>query len=147
MGSKYKWEGSKNPGPGAYELEGPLAYTKGSKPTSAMLKPDNPGSKIARDRAKSPDPGQYDGHLRPLGEKVRNQVNISKSSPFKFKPDFNPPPGSYEVGEAYAAILPEKKVPLMKEGPERFRKKPNLGPGYQGDLNSFGSATAGGIDI
>lgn len=51
-----------------------------------------------------PGPGQYDGHIIPFGQDIKN--NMTWQGKYEFKPDSNPPPGLYEPERAANVTLP-----------------------------------------
>ena len=63
IGGKYKFVPDSNPAPGQYEPEGAVGVTK-PRSYAAVIKEEN-GYRVPREN--SPDPGQYDAHLRPFG--------------------------------------------------------------------------------
>lgn len=84
IGGKYKWVPDSNPAPGQYEPE--HGHTK-PKSTAALIKEET-GYQVPREN--SPDPGQYDGHLREFGYSEKKMTIGGK---YKWQADSNPAPG------------------------------------------------------
>lgn len=85
LGGKYKHAPDSNPAPGQYDLDG----TRKVKPRSkaAVIRPDT-GHRVPKEP--SPDPGYYDGHIKPFGH---SEKNMTMGGKYKFVPDKNPAPG------------------------------------------------------
>ena len=47
----------------------------------------------------SPDPGHYDGHIKPFGADISRKVDMG--SKYKFKPKDGPGPGEYDSTDGY----------------------------------------------
>ena len=86
IGGKYKHTYDANPAPGSYDPEGAIGMTK-PKSTAALIKEET-GYKVPREN--SPDPGQYDGHLREFGYSEKKMTIGGK---YKHTYDANPAPG------------------------------------------------------
>lgn len=70
IGKKYQWKADSNPAPGQYEPEGAVSITKAR--SQAAIIQEETGYKVPRES--SPDPGQYDGHIKAFGQNERNMT-------------------------------------------------------------------------
>ena len=113
MGNKYVWKADRNPPVGIYDVDRGIGLTS-SKSRSTIIKED--GMKQKRPKDKSPDPGQYDQHLKPFGSEVR--PSVSMGSKFEFKADSNPPVGGYDV--MYDQTLSRSKGVYIEPEAERI---------------------------
>jgi hypothetical protein len=89
IGGKYAWKADSNPAPGQYDPEGAVAMTK-ARSKSAIIQLEN-GYKVPREI--SPDPGQYDGHIKPFGH---TDKALTLGGKYVWKADSNPAPGQYD---------------------------------------------------
>jgi hypothetical protein len=108
IGGKYKWTPDSNPAPGQYDPEGAVAVTK-ARSKAAIIREDE-GYKVPREA--SPDPGQYDSHLKAFGQ---NDKNMTIGGKYKWVPDSNPAPGQYEPEGAIGITKARSKAALIRE--------------------------------
>lgn len=65
------------------------------------------------DYKNAPAPGEYDGHIIPFGQDLKNKMTWQGK--YEFKPDSNPPPGLYNADVALAkSSLPRVKSAHIK---------------------------------
>lgn len=133
MGSKYKFVPKEGPPPGLYDATDSLTKPKSQ---SVLIKEDT--HPYRRPQEQSPDPGLYDGHLKPFGSEAKN--NATMGSKYKFVPKEGPPPGLYEPNGD--AIKPRVQSAVIKEETHPYRRPQEQSPEpgkYDGHLKPFGS--------
>jgi hypothetical protein len=133
IGGKYKFVPDSNPAPGQYEPEGAVGVTK-PRTQAAIIKEEN-GYRVPREQ--SPDPGQYDAHLKTFGY---NERNMTIGGKYKFVPDSNPAPGQYEPEGALGVTMPRSQAALIKEdNGYKVPREQSPDPGqYDAHLKTFG---------
>ena len=104
----YKHRYEANPGPGMYEHDVAAVQTM-PRSRAAIIKEDN-GYTVPKEG--SPDPGQYDGHIKPFGY---NEKNMTIGGKYKFVPDSNPAPGQYEPEGAATLTKARSRAAIIKE--------------------------------
>ena len=55
-------------------------------------------SPYRRPKEQQPEPGTYDGHLKPFGAEVKGNIDMGKKYVTKYND--NPPPGIYNIEAA-----------------------------------------------
>ena len=138
MGSKYRWAPDSNPPPGAYDINHGEKLTK---PKSLTTSISNGPERLKKKVKEGPAPGQYDQHIKPFGSETKCYTIGAK---YKWAPDRNPGPGSYNTSQAETMTKPRVKNVPYQNSPQRgsVQKKQVPGPGYyEGDMNSFGKNT------
>ena len=94
MGSKYIFTPNKNPPPGYYDINMADKLIKTLSPSTIIRQPIHNVPKLFE---YTPAPGEYDGHLKPIGAFLNK---ITMGSKYEFKADSNPGPGYYEPTNA-----------------------------------------------
>lgn len=103
-----------------------------------MIREDT--SPYRRPKEQTPEPGSYDGHLRPFGSGLAR--NASMGSKYVFKPDSNPPVGAYELDESFTKSQRTTRVAVIKEETMPYRRPQEISPEpgqYDAHLTPFGS--------
>ena len=108
IGGKHKHNYNANPAPGQYEPEGALSHTK-PRSKAALIKEET-GYQVPRENP--PDPGQYDGHIKPFGESPQRMTIGGK---YKQTYDANPAPGQYDHDSHVAHTKARSQAALIKE--------------------------------
>lgn len=72
-----------------------------------------------------PEPGSYDGHLRPFGTMSFTPTMGRK---YEFRPDANPGPGTYDTDRAHSAIRHYYKLGVIREETSPYRRPKEIGP-------------------
>ena len=137
FGYKYKFVPSPNPPPGYYNPDRAASVTK---PRSRMAHLTKETSPYRRPKESSPDPGQYDGHLRPFSQDNK-LPNVSFGSKYEFKPNNNPPPGLYNSERADSHTKSRSPSAHIREAvyPHRRPADSSPDPGqYDRHLKAFG---------
>ena len=94
-----------------------------------------------RPKENNPEPGKYDGHLKPFGAEVGNMTMGGK---YKWKADNNPPIGGYNLDTGYSLVHPNNRSTIISREVSPFRrpKESNPDPGqYSQHIKPFGSDT------
>lgn len=118
-----------------YEPDGASALTK-PRSKAAVIK-EASGYEVARES--SPDPGQYDGHLKEFGHDERQMTLGGK---WVWKPNDGPAPGQYETEGAVVAVKPRGKSAIIRED-SGFKVPREIEPApgqYDGHLKEFGAS-------
>ena len=85
MGSKYDWKPKDGPAPGEYETGADAI--KPTIPAAHIKEETHP---FRRPAENMPDPGQYDGHLKPLGSELKTVVKMDNLRKHNFYPTSGP---------------------------------------------------------
>ena len=134
MGSKYEFKAGMNPGPGYYEPTKADEITK-TKSQTAIIKPPN---EFRLPAETSPAPGEYDGHLKPIGADLKK---ITMGSKYEFKAGMNPGPGYYEPTKADEITKTKSQTAIIRP-PNEFRLPAETSPApgeYDGHLKPIGA--------
>ena len=141
MGSKYIFKPDSNPPVGAYNIDSAKELVS-SRSKAALIKEEV--SPYRRPKEQSPDPGQYDSHLKPFGSELKHSASMG--SKYVFKPDSNPPVGAYNIDSAKELVSSRSQAAVIKEevSPYRRPKEQSPDPGqYDSHLKPFGSDVKG----
>ena len=133
MGSKYEFKAGMNPGPGYYEPTKADEITK-TKSQTAIIKPPN---EFRLPAETSPAPGEYDGHLKPIGADLQK---ITMGSKYEFKIDNNPPVGTYETD--VSVIKPKISCFKFNEKVSDYKRPFEYSPEpgqYEDSFSKFGA--------
>lgn len=117
LGGKYKWKPDSNPPIGSYNTERGYAMTKFQN-RSTVIKAET--SPYRRPKEQNPEPGQYDGHLKPLGANLKNSFTMG--SPYRWKPDSNPPIGAYDLDSGFKATQFQNRSVIIKSDTTPYRR-------------------------
>lgn len=98
------------------------------------------------ERDNSPDPGQYDGHLKQFGADVVRKVDMG--SKYKFVPKEGPGPGEYDSNNhpVLARSRSAKISPIKKKLNRIVDHSPDPGQ-YDSHLRPFGADVVRRVDM
>ena len=65
-----------------------------------------------------PAPGEYDGHLKPIGADLNK---ISMGSKYEFKADTNPGPGYYEPSNADEIVKSKSQIAIIMKSSSKSK--------------------------
>ena len=116
FGSKYGFKPNANPAPGQYETDRGVKMTK-KRAYEAYIAPD---IGKARPEEIGPEPGTYDGHLKPFAADIK--TNITFGEKYKFKPDSNPAPGQYNADRAESLTKRRAPAVTMRDDSTRYQR-------------------------
>jgi len=85
----------------------------------------------------TPEPGSYDGHLKPFGSGINSTADMG--SKYKFVPKEGPPPGLYDPNSS--ANKPRVQSAVIREDVSPFRRPLEISPdgGAYNDSKPFGA--------
>lgn len=119
FGSKYEFRVDSNPRVGQYNVND--SQTK-SKTRMAIITEEK--MIYRKPREYSPDPGQYDRHIKEFGSDVKS-FTIGGKYQHKYDPTLGP--GTYEASQAILSTLPKSQSLIIREpakSPQRFETLP-----------------------
>jgi hypothetical protein len=117
MGSKYVFKPDSNPPVGAYDAEKAKDSIR-FRNKETVIREDF--IKEKRKPVPSPDPGQYDAHLKPFGSDVKGNLGMGRK--YVFKPDSNPPVGAYDPDTARELVSSKSQSALIREPTHPYRR-------------------------
>lgn len=139
MGSKYKFEASKNPPPGYYE------------PNVNMIKPSSKGGKIhqsvttyKRQEEALPEPGQYQKDTVTFGSGLKKVADMGRK--YEFKVDSNPKIGQYDVDTGLNQTKARSKAARILTKTSTYKKAEEHVPDpgqYDAGNKNFGDGVKG----
>lgn len=116
FGSKYGFKPDLNPAPGQYETASGVKMTK-PRAREAYIAPEE---RRERPEELGPEPGTYDGHLKPFAADIK--TNITFGEKYKFKPDSNPAPGQYNADRAVSLTQRRAPAVTIREDSKRYTR-------------------------
>ena len=106
FGKPYEFKPSKVPGPGSYNTETGLCLTKSRSSTALIASPTRPNRQRSQSGTRPDDHNIGPGSYNPFPKFGHSEKKFTIGRPYEFKPNKNPPPGLYDLEQAWNQVIP-----------------------------------------